>query len=174
MSTAISAQPTVHSFSSSAIKAVLTAGFVAGTLDIIAAITLRSIQVGKIHITPVLKFIASGVFGREAFKGGTNMALYGLAFHFAIAFAFAISYFLVFPYIPFLRKQKIISGLLYGLFVWVVMNRVILPLSNTPPIPFKFNAGSLIHIAILMCFIGLPVSLITHKYYSSKTKLSNG
>jgi hypothetical protein len=173
MSTAISTKPRAGSLSSSATKAILTAGFVAGTLDIIAAIILSSIKAGKVIIIPILKFIASGVFGKEAFKVGINMALYGLAFHFIIAFGFAIGYFLVFPYITFLRKHKIISGLLYGVLVWLIMNRVILPLSNTPRIPFKFNTGLLIHIAILMCFIGLPVSLITHKYYSSKTKLSN-
>lgn len=173
MPTTISNQSTADSFSSSVIKAILKAGLVAGALDIIAAIILRSIQTGKINIIPVLKFIASGVFGKRAFNGGLTMAFYGLAFHFIIAFGFAIGYFLVFPYIAFLRKHKIISGLLYGMLVWLIMNRVIVPFSNTPRIPFKFGTGTLINIGILMCFIGLPVSLITHKYYTTKSELSN-
>jgi uncharacterized membrane protein YagU involved in acid resistance len=173
MSTVLSTQTSASSFTASAAKTILTAGFVAGTLDIIAAMVLRSIQVGKVNIIPVLKFIASGMFGKEAFKGGITMAFYGLAFHFIIAFGFAIGYFLAFPHLPFLRKHKIISGLLYGVLVWLIMNLVIVPLSNTPTLPFKFGAGTLIHIAILMCFIGLPVSLITHKYYTAKSELSN-
>ncbi|HEU4770109.1 MAG TPA: hypothetical protein VFS77_22265, partial [Pyrinomonadaceae bacterium] len=52
-----------------AAKPILLAGFVAGTLDIIAACVsawLRS-QTSPVR---VLQFIASGVLGPEAFRGG--------------------------------------------------------------------------------------------------------
>jgi uncharacterized membrane protein YagU involved in acid resistance len=114
-----------------------------------------------------LQGIASGVFGKDAFSGGAIMVLYGIIFHFIIAYCFAIGFFMVFPLIPFLRKQKVISGLLYGIFVWLVMNLIVLPLSNTFQSAFKWDSV-LRAVVILMLCVGLPVSLITHKYYRSK------
>jgi uncharacterized membrane protein YagU involved in acid resistance len=111
--------------------------------------------------------IASGVFGKQAFAGDTMMILAGLLFHFIIAYCFAIGYFFVFPFIPFLRKQKIISGLLYGVFVWLVMNLVVIPLSNASQAPFKWDSV-LRAVLILMFCVGLPLSLITRRYYVSK------
>src|ERR1051326_1618917 len=118
----------------SALKTILLAGLVAGTLDMLAAITIYSLVMNKITILRLLQGIARGAFGDSAFEEGSSMAIAGLGFHFIIAFAFAIFYFLVFPYIPFLKKQRIISGLLYGIFVWCVMNLAVLPLLHIAPI----------------------------------------
>src|SRR4051794_18482297 len=99
----------------SAFKTILFAGFVAGLLDITAAIVI----LGKMNATGVLQFVASGAFGKAAFQGGAPMALLGLLFHFIIAFTFATIYFLVYPHISFLQKHKVLSGLLYGVIVWL-------------------------------------------------------
>jgi uncharacterized membrane protein YagU involved in acid resistance len=115
----------------------------------------------------ILQGIASGIFGKDAFSGGTGMALMGLLFHFIIAYCFAIGYFIAFPYLPFLRKQKIVSGFLYGIFVWLIMNIIVLPLSNVNQAPFKWDAFFRAVIILMLC-IGLPISLITHRYYMSK------
>lgn len=121
--------------------------------------------------TQILHGIAAGVFGKNASAGGAGMMLLGLLFHFIIAYCFATGYFIVFPYVPFLRKQKIISGLLYGIFVWLVMNLVVLPLSNAYHAPLKWDSVIRAVIILMLC-VGLPVSLITHKYYASKIKLN--
>lgn len=136
----------------------------------LAAITVYAFILHKTTAIKILHSIASGVFGKEAYAGGMKTATYGLVFHFVIAFSFAIAYFLIFPHFPFLRKQKVISGLLYGIFVWVVMNLAVLPMvfDNRPPLTFE---GVIIGMSILMCMIGLPISLITHKYYSSKNQV---
>jgi hypothetical protein len=121
----------------------------------------------------ILQSIASGVFGKEAYEGGTAIALAGLAFHYIIAFSWAILYFIVFPKIPFLKKHWILSGLFYGIFVWVVMNLVVLPLvfsHRSPLTRVSFLTGA----SILMIMIGLPVSFITHKYYTSRSRPDQG
>jgi uncharacterized membrane protein YagU involved in acid resistance len=112
-----------------------------------------------------LQGIAGGAFGKKAFEGGTAMALCGLGFHFLIAFSFTIFYFIVSRCIPFLQRQKILSGLLYGIFVWMVMNLAVLPLLNIAPIPQKWD-GILRGAGILILCIGLPISLIIGRYYS--------
>jgi hypothetical protein len=147
------------------LKTILLAGFTAGTLDITAAIVL----LGNMKAVPILKYIASGVFGKDAFAGGTEMALLGLLFHYMIAFSFAIAYFLIFPYLPpLLKKHKILSGLLYGIVVWIVMNLVVVPMTQVPRGPITLESA-LLNMAILMVCIGLPISFIVHRYYSSKS-----
>ena len=114
-----------------------------------------------------MQYIASGVFGKEAFSGGTATVIAGLIFHYIIAISFTTFYFIIFPYVLFLGKQKWASGVLYGVFVWSVMNLVIIPLSNTSKSPLTWNGVSL-NMAILIVCIGLPISLLANKYYSSK------
>ena len=113
-----------------------------------------------------MQYIASGVFGKESFSGGTATVIAGLIFHYIIALSFTTLYFIVFPYIPFLGKQKLISGVLYGAFVWCVMNLVTVPLSNASKSPLTWSGASL-SMAILIVCIGLPISFLASKYYSS-------
>jgi hypothetical protein len=140
MSNPVPSKSNVNSTFPSVTKTILLSGFLAGTLDIIAAIIIYSFIMHKATATQILQGIASGVFGKAAFSDGTGMALMGLLFHFIIAYCFAIGYFIVFPYLPFLRKQKILSGFLYGIFAWLVMNLIVLPLSNVNHAPFKWDA----------------------------------
>jgi len=147
----------------SPVKTVLLAGLVAGTLDILAAIVL----LGKMHVMGVLQFIASGLFGKPAFTGGMVMALLGLLFHFFIAFSFTVAYFLLYSKIALPKKQPVISGLLYGIFVWAIMNLVVLPFTNVPKSPFD-PARVMLNMSILMVMIGLPVALIVHRHYQLK------
>jgi uncharacterized membrane protein YagU involved in acid resistance len=156
--------------SPSAGKTILLSGFVAGTMDMLAAILVYSVIMQKVTTIQILHGIAAGVFGKDTVGSSTTMALIGLLFHYIIAYCFAIGYFIVYPYIPLLRKQKILSGLLYGLFVWAVMNLIVVPLSNAYHGSFKWDSA-LRAAAILMICIGLPISLITHSYYQSKNKI---
>lgn len=148
-------------------RTILLSGFIAGTLDIVCAILFLA----NGNATGVFRFIAKGAMGNAAYEGGTEMVLLGAAFHYIIAFCFAAGYFLVFPRIPFLRKQKVLSGLLYGIFIWFFMQYLVLPFTFNPPGPFTFS-GAWKGMVILMLAVGLPVSLITHAgyaYRSSKT-----
>jgi uncharacterized membrane protein YagU involved in acid resistance len=153
----------------SRVKSILLTGLVAGTLDMSAALLVYTVIMQKVTAVQLLQGIASGIFGKAAQEGGLTMACYGFIFHYIIAFSFTIGYFLVFPRISFLRNHKIISGLLYGVFAWLVMNRIVLPLSNAHMSPFKWSYA-LLGMSILMLCIGLPISLLTHRYYSLKNK----
>ncbi|MEO8108584.1 MAG: hypothetical protein ABI594_01060 [Ginsengibacter sp.] len=109
-------------------KTILFAGLLVGSLDILTAFVDYYIQSGK-GPAGVLKFVASGVFGASAFSGGAIMIFWGLLFHYIIAFCFTIFFIWVYPRFSFLRKNIIITAVVYGLFVWLVMNRVVVPLS---------------------------------------------
>jgi len=152
----------------SALKTILLATLIAGTLDILAAVVSYSINGGR--PINILYFIASGVFGKEvAYRSGEWMAFVGLALHYLIAFLFSLFLFLVYPWVKSFLKNKILIGVLYGIFVWLVMNRIVLPLSNTAALPFKIK-GAIIGCLILIFFIGLPIALIVDRHYSHRIR----
>lgn len=138
-----------------------------GTLDITATLIKFLIDTGRGPV-PILKFIASGVFGIEAMTGGTLMIIWGVVFHFIIAFLFTAFLFLVYPKAAIPVKNKFIIGIINGLFIWAIMNVVILPLSKIPNIPFDLTQA-VIAALILICMIGMPVALIADRYYSGKS-----
>jgi len=150
-------QPTLRSKT----FAILLAGLTAGTLDIIAAIFLLA---GG-NAAGVFRFIAKGALGDAALTGGGEMIALGALFHYIIAFSFTIGYFLVFPHVSFLRKYRVLSGLLYGIFVWLFMQYLVLPLTHNPPGPFSLE-DNWKNIVILMFAVGLPVSLFAHAHLS--------
>ena len=147
--------------------AILLTGFTAGILDIAAACIQFYINTGR-GPGPVLRYIASGVFGKKAFAGATTgMAAWGLLFHFIIAFGLTFFYYLIYPRISWLAKQPVLAGILYGIFAWVVTTQLIVPLSRVNPGPFDWQKA-LLAAAILVLCIGLPISLMANKHYLYK------
>lgn len=130
----------------------------AGTLDILAAFIQQYSKTGR-NPLPVLTFIASGVFGRKAFEGGGEMLALGLIFHFLIALIFTIILFQAFRRFPALGRYRFITGIVYGVFIWAVMQFIVLPLSNTPPLKLTL-ARSIPSILILIACMGLPLALL--------------
>ena len=55
---------------------------------------------------------------------------------------------------------------LYGIFVWIMMNKVVMPLSRVQmPATITWNS-ILIGASVLVVCIGLPVSLGARRYFS--------
>jgi uncharacterized membrane protein YagU involved in acid resistance len=149
------------------LKTIIITWLIAGSLDILAAIFMSSVILHKAPALKVLQSVASGVFGAEAYRGGIAMALAGLGFHFLIALIFTVIYFLIFPYLAVLRSQKIISGLIYGIVVWMIMNLAVLPLSNIPKLTYHWPAMIRGSVVLMLC-IGLPISILVSRYYSAQ------
>jgi uncharacterized membrane protein YagU involved in acid resistance len=137
---------------------LIKAGLIVGTLDILGACTYYYIKTGKNPLT-ILKFVASGVFGKTAFESGNIMLLWGLIFHFFIAFSFTIFFFWIFSKIPALSKNRILTGIVYGIFIWTVMQFLVVPLSKTAKSPFNLT-NAIIGASILIVCIGIPLSLM--------------
>jgi len=152
------------SSSTGLIKAIALTGLLAGTLDIVAAIVMYVTATGKSGLD-VLRYIASGAFGTEAFRGGMPMAIAGLIFHYIIAYSFTTIYFILYKKIILISKNAVINAVVYGIIVWIVMNIIVLPLSNVPP--FMFDLMKAIKGAtILILAIGVPVSFSAERFYS--------
>lgn len=150
--------------SSSPIKTILWSGLIAGILDSIAGVIVYYIYF-DLNPLQVLQFIASGVYGPEAINGGISMIIIGTLLHFLIAYVVAIIYFMAFPKIALLEKNKVLSGLLYGFGIWLVMNLLVLPFSNIPKGPFDIGLA-IVGIIWHMVLVGLPIALITSKHFA--------
>lgn len=140
--------------------AILIAGFIAGTMGILAAIYLLAHG----NALGTLRFIASGVFGKQALQGGPEMAVYGLMFHYIIATSFTVVYFFLFPRVPVMKKNKWISAIAFGIAVWSVMNLLILPMTSVTQHPLNL-IPALKNIFILVVCIGIPVSFFADRFY---------
>jgi hypothetical protein len=149
-------------------EVIVMAGLVAGLLDGSAA-TIQTFIVSGKGIGRVFPYVASGVFGTDALNGGTNMIIAGIVFHMMIAMTWAVLFFYLYPFFSRLTKNWVLLGLGYGILVWTIMNRVVVPLSNTPKFPFDLGRA-LIAASILMAFIGLPISFFVSRYYKSQQK----
>ena len=144
---------------------IFLAGLIAGTLDILAAIFIYAIILQKTTAIKILQSIASGVFKQDAYNQ-SQMAWYGLGFHFIIALIFSWFYFTVYPYLPFLKKSALLSGFLYGIFVWIIMNLIVIPIVF-PVLPAKhLDFPLILSILILIFCIGFPIAFIARKFYS--------
>jgi uncharacterized membrane protein YagU involved in acid resistance len=149
-----------------AASVIIKAGLLTGTLDILLAFLYSYIKRGT---SPqlVLQYIAKVAFGKTAFSDAAIATVIGLLVHFAIAMGWAILLFLLYQWLKLSRLNKFATGIVYGIFVWIMMNMVILTLWNNRP--FVFNAeSSLINALILIVAIGLPLSVIFHNYYTGK------
>lgn len=150
----------------SLIAAIFITGLIAGTLDIVAACINAFVSSGTPAVT-VLQFIASVFLGREAYSMGFKAAILGLIMHYTIAYSWTILFFLLYPKLKFLSGNKLIVGLVYGVFVWLIMNFVVLKLIGLGKAPFN-PLQAMIGCGILMVCIGLPIAWGANTYYSSK------
>ena len=145
-------------------NAILVTGLIAGVLDGLAAVLLHLIRGGR---TPerIFNYIASGVFGPAAMTGGTPMVLAGVGFHLLIAMGWTVLFFLLARQFHALRRNIIAAALAYGIFVWIMMNKVVLPLSRVQlPATVTWNS-ILIGASVLVVCIGLPVALGAQRYF---------
>lgn len=144
-------------------KTILWAGALVGTFDLTSACIYVGISSGG---TPAAigKYIASAIVGPEAFAGGTGMVIAGFLLHYLIAYIWTTFFFIVYPKLTLLRTNWLLTAVIYGLFIWTMMNRVVVPLSNTPKGPFNLQSA-VINALILIVAIGIPLSLIARKTF---------
>jgi hypothetical protein len=150
------------------LKTIAWVGLLAGTLDILSACLQAYIARG-ITAETVLRFIASGAFGKPAFAGGWEMPLIGLLFHYIIAYSFTILFFLLYPSIKLMSKSIVLTAIVYGIFIFVVMNLLVLRLTKVTQAPFKLDKAG-IATFILIVAIGLPLSFFARKFYQHRNQ----
>ncbi len=136
--------------------AILVGGGVAGAFDLISAY----VSYGR----NVPRGIAAGLLGSSARQGGIGVYILGIALHFFIALSAAAVYYTVSRKLRFMIEHPLVSGLFFGIGLFLVMNLIVLPLSAihfSGPYTYRgLVQGLLIH----MILIGLPISYSVRKF----------
>ncbi len=144
------------------LRTVLWIGLIAGTLDITENIIFNAFR----GITPwrIFQFIASGLIDGRSFELGWVSVGLGVVIHYAIALTWTAIFYIAGPRFTVLSRRPILSGLLYGVIVYVVMNFVVLPLSAVPTRPGAATLVARVNAVLALMFcIGLPVALLVKR-----------
>lgn len=142
-------------------RTVILAWLVAGTADIVVAVTYYPLT-GSATPIGILHGIASGLLGAASFGGGYATAALGLACHYAIALVWTLVFFYMDPRVPLLARSVPLTAVLYGTLVSAIMTFVVLPLSRVGPRPFHVPAFTVATV-ILWFTIGLPLALFARR-----------
>jgi len=153
---------------SGAFRAIFPGGLVVGVLDISSAFIIwwqRGIGWRR-----GLQGLAVGLLGEDAYNGGLVTALLGLIIHFFIAFVVVSVFYVASRKIGFLANHAVMSGVLYGIAVYIVMYWFVLPIVFPT---FRHRLwNELLAIAIHISLIGVPCALIVRRY-SQQTQHSS-
>jgi len=133
--------------------AVLLGGLIAGTLDIGAAALIN----GRNPLV-ILLVIASGLLGKASFQGGLPAALLGLVLQWLMSLVISAIFVLLSNRVPELKQHWSAAGLAYGVGIFVVMNYLVVPLSEIGRLPqftvwtFGGNLLAMLGFGLLIAF----------------------
>ncbi len=139
------------------LRAILLAGAAAGSLDITAAfVTWAPKGISPVRI---LQGVASGLLGAKSYRGGAATAVLGLGFQYLIAITAAAVFFAASRRLPVLTRRPFLFGALYGIGVYLVMYRIVMPLSRVHRSPFSWPATAIAVATHVVC-VGIPIAVV--------------
>jgi hypothetical protein len=141
---------------------ILRVGLIAGTLDIADALIVSHFR--GVAPASVFQYIASGLIGMRSFQLGTASVILGIVLHYAIALSWTVIFYLASRKLAVLLRRPVVSGVVYGLAVYLFMNLVVPPLSGVPhPIKTPSLASRINGVLAVVLCIGLAISLLIHR-----------
>ncbi len=146
-------------------RPILVATLVAGTLDILAAITMTLLY-GRDPMG-MLRYVGSGPFP-GATDMGTAGSLLGLAVHFALMAIMAAVFVLAAGRIRALWQKPVLWGALYGVATYVVMNLLVVPWRFDRPLPSRLETIGP-QLAFHVFLVGIPIALVAAKHFRSRS-----
>ncbi|MCB2113236.1 MAG: hypothetical protein KDD85_06770 [Parvularculaceae bacterium] len=150
-------------------KAIILAGAAGGLLDIFGAV----IVYGPIlHLTKsslqIFQSVATGVLGAGAFDGGAATEFLGFTLHMFISFVAAAIYVFLGFAIPTLFRRPIIFGHVFGVIVYFVMTKIVVPLSAAPARTPPDLDQLLIAMSLNVFLFGVPIAIVAGRLLSPR------
>lgn len=142
-------------------QAVVLAGLAGGAVDFVYANGV-ALAHGRSMLRP-WQGVASGWIGKAAGEGGLATAALGLVTHFGIALCMAGAFALVAGRVRQLYARPLAAGVLYGLVLYGVMYRIVLPLRFPKVFPRWDGVQSLTDIAAHVG-VGLAIAMVLSRY----------
>ncbi|MEZ2348594.1 hypothetical protein [Terriglobus sp. RCC_193] len=139
----------------------MVATVLCGTLDIADA-AIFTVAHGHDPLV-MLRSIAACLLGPNAMRGGYAMSLVGLGMHFLIAAFWASLHVLLPGRTVAAGRYPLVVGIVYGLFIYGVMNYAVLPHTALHiPLP-RPGPGMVNGVLALVMLFGVPLSLLHRK-----------
>lgn len=154
-------------------RLIIITGSSAAVLDILAAFLQGYIINASITPARILRYIASALVGKNAAAQGYAMPLLGLLVHTFIAIVWTGLFLCLCTRYPGLVKKRAnaaASAILYAMFIWAVMNRIVLPAAFGRPFPFEWKKA-LIATGILVVAISMPAVYAARWYLGTRRKM---
>lgn len=149
---------------------------IAGTAALVAlldGVFAVVFYVPLLHRTTALRLfqgIAASLLGRTAaFDGGIATGVMGVLMHVGVALGWTVVFALAYSRSEGLRRLlatmpgAIVTGMLYGCFIWLTMEYVIVQLTRTPPGHIVWTGIFIAMLAWHAVGIGLPIALRTRR-----------
>jgi hypothetical protein len=141
--------------------AVAVGGLAAGLLDLLGAIAVY----WPAPPAGILRSIAAGVTGTAAARaGGAGVAGLGLLLHFVVAAGAAAVFVAACRVVPGLARRPWLSGPIYGIVVFLVMNYAVIPLSAIGLFPGPWTTATWLVIAVHLIGVGPPIALAARRW----------
>jgi len=144
----------------SIVKPIVLATLLCGTLDILLAIIL-TLSRGK-DVGNMLRFVGSGPFP-DATEMGTGGALIGLAVHFMLMAIMVTVFVIAARTSPRILDRPLVSGFVYGLITYAVLDLVAVPLrfpAAWPPSALSITTQLFAHVVL----VGWPTAFIARRF----------
>jgi hypothetical protein len=137
---------------------ILAAGLLAAVAEMLLVLPIQY----KLGATPDIVFqsIASGALGKQAFHDGIYTVVLGIGIHVLISLCAAAAYLFMAMRWPVVREHWAVSGMLYGIIVYVLMTFVVIPLSAIGFAMPRSWGRFLMSFSIHIFAFGLPIALV--------------
>jgi hypothetical protein len=144
---------------SRALPSIVLGGLAAALGDFLFAVTYYGVFLGIKQIR-IFQSVASGLLGRPAFNGGMNTYVLGLFLHVVVGLCIATVFYLITKLWPAILRRPFVTGPVYGMIAYLVMNYVVLPLSAIHRVPKFVPSSFAIEMIGHALLVGLPIALI--------------
>lgn len=160
-------------------RAILWGGLICGTLDLTAACIDVGVNYDKSPVW-LLQNVASALLGPGSYQGGWPSAGLGLLMHFSVAFTVTTIFYVLCRRFPLLRRWVVPGGLVYAAGVFLVMYRIVIPLTIelkslylTQPFSRTWPKLRWSQLFVHFLCIGLPVALVMRHFSAPPDKEAN-
>lgn len=143
-------------------RAIVTGTAMSGSLDLLSAFAFSAVKgVGPLR---VLQGVAAGPFGDPVLqRASVPIALAGLIVHYALMTVMVTVFTIAASLLPAFRRRPLLSGVLYGLALYLVMYWFVLPLRWPELFPRTgaWDVGNALF-SHLIC-VGLPMGWVVER-----------
>jgi hypothetical protein len=147
------------------ISRLVAASALVAVLDGAFAVALYVYLLRVCSFEQLMQSIAGALLGRAAFSGGRAAAALGLTLHVAVASGWTLAYAALRAASPKLQhwtestRGALTAGALFGVFIWLAMDLVVLPLSRAKPTPL-LSSLFVIMLVWHAVGVGIPLALV--------------